>query len=170
MKITPSLLFSYLQCPHRPWREIYGPQQEKSEEQNPFLELLWENGVIHEGEVIKDFAQEYLDLSKGTTEERIYRTKEALSNKVKFIYQGIIQHGNMFGIPDLLLLDKDGYYQPIDIKSGSGLIGAEEETGEEGKLKKHYAVQLCLYSNVLILMGFAKERKGIILDGNKNLI
>jgi len=43
MFITASKLYDYLQCPHRVWRDVYGPQEEKMET-NSFVKLLWEKG------------------------------------------------------------------------------------------------------------------------------
>lgn len=170
MKITPSLLFNYLQCEHKPWRDLYGPKEEKSTEVNPFLELLWENGVLHEKEIVSSFKEDLLDLSKGTIEERLLQTKQAMDSGVKNIYQGVIQFGDMFGIPDLLSYENNVGYIPTDIKSGSALEGEDSEHGIEGKQKKHYAVQLCVYSDILINLGYLKEKKGYILDGDKNLV
>ncbi len=107
---------------------------------------------------------ELVDISKGSIEERIAQTTEAMKNDTPLIYQGVIMYGDLLGIPDLLRKLPDGFYVPVDIKSGSGMEGADEEVGEEGKPKKHYAVQLCLYVEVLCRLGFAKEKRGIILD------
>ena len=49
MNITASSLYDYIQCPHKVWRDIYGPQEEKIQETNPFVQLLWEKGVIFPG-------------------------------------------------------------------------------------------------------------------------
>lgn len=163
MYITASLLYNYLQCPHRVWRDIYGPQDEKDQETNPFVELLWQKGVQHEEKTITKIG-EYLDLGKGSLDERSEKTLEALKNKTPLIYQGVLKHENMLGIPDLLKLLPDNSYMPIDIKSGMGLEGADEETGDEGKPKKHYAVQLCLYNDLLKKLGFASHNNGKIID------
>ncbi len=53
---------------------------------------------------------------------------------------------------------------PIDIKSGAGFEGVDEETGDEGKPKLHYAVQLCLYNELLNKLGFANHKNGNIID------
>jgi len=45
--ITASMLYDYTQCPHRIWRDIYGPQDEKIKEINSFVKLLWEKGINH---------------------------------------------------------------------------------------------------------------------------
>jgi len=169
MKITPSLLFNYIQCPHKPWRDIYGPKNEESIESNPFLQLLWEKGVQHEKDVISSFTESFEDLHEGTIEERLIRTRKAMDSGKKFIYQGVIQYANLLGIPDLLTLE-DGCYYPIDIKSGAGLDGIDEESGEEGKPKKHYAVQLSLYVDILIKMGFTSQRKGFIIGADKTKV
>jgi hypothetical protein len=66
----------------------------------------------------------------------------------------------LISIPDLLELQDDGQYFANDIKSGAGLIGENEEEGIDGKQKKHYAVQLAVYSDILIRMGYSKKRKG----------
>ena len=31
-------LYDYTQCPHRVWRDIHGPQDEKVQETNPFVQ------------------------------------------------------------------------------------------------------------------------------------
>lgn len=169
MKITPSLLYDYYNCPHKVWRDKYGPKEEEIQEDNPFVNLLWERGVQHEKEIIQNFKYEYLDLSEGSIDERIEKTRKAIIEKTRYIYQGIIQTQNLFGIPDLLELREDGNYIPVDIKSGTGFEGSDEFGEEENKQKKHYAIQLCLYVEILEALGILKEKKGFIIDkeGNK---
>jgi len=167
--ITASKLYDYIQCPHKVWRDVYGPQDEKIQETNPFVELLWNKGVLHEEKVIASLG-EYLDLSDGTLDERFEKTVEALKNKIPLIYQGVLKHGNLLGAPDLLKLMPDGSYMPIDIKSGSAFEGgSEDEDSEvEGKPKLHYASQLCLYNELLKKLGFAEHDNGKIIDIHHN--
>jgi len=168
MLITASKLYDYLKCPHRIWRDIYGPQKEKIIETNPFVQLLWDRGVSYEKKVMGSLG-EYLDLSEGSIEERFEKTKKALQNNVPLIYQGVLIKDDLMGIPDLLEITSNGKYIPIDIKSGMGVEGAGDEEG--GKLKDHYAVQLALYCDVLSNLGFKNDKQGIILDikGNRVL-
>jgi len=63
-----------------------------------------------------------------------------------------------------LQLTPEGNYVPIDIKSGMGLEGVSEEEEDEGKQKKHYAVQLALYIEALNGLGFETAKQGYILD------
>jgi uncharacterized protein len=164
---TATQLYSYTQCPHRVWRDIHGPKQEKSPETNPFVELLWRKGILHEEKVIRRIG-DILDLSEGSHDERFKKTTEAMKAKTPLIYQGLLKHKTLLGIPDLLKLQPDNTYIPVDIKSGMAIEGVDEEKGKEGKYKKHYALQLCLYAELLINLGFAHERKGIIIDAHKN--
>lgn len=170
MLITASKLYDYLQCHHRVWRDLYGPQAEKNPEPNPFVELLWEKGVSREKEVIKQLGQ-MLDLSSPNKEDQFRKTTEAITAKTPLIYHGYLRWENLAGEPDLLRLNSDGTYTPIDIKSGRGLEGEDSETGDSGKPKRHYAVQLALYSEILIALGFATKHSGEIYDiDNKTII
>jgi len=163
MNITASLLYDYTQCPHKVWRDVHGPQEERIEEVNPFVQLLWERGVQFEKEVIKDIG-EYLDLSEDSFDEREKKTTQAMKDGSPLIYQGVIRSGNLMGIPDLLKKQRDGNYTPIEIKAGKGYEGDEDE----GKPKKHYAVQLALYIEILKDLGFIQEKSGIIFDIKRN--
>ncbi|PLX25739.1 hypothetical protein C0580_01520 [Candidatus Parcubacteria bacterium] len=165
--ITASKLYDYMQCPHRVWRDIYGPQDEKIKKTNPFVQLLWDRGIVYEKEVISKSGK-LLDLSNGSLEQRFKSTIEAMNKKTPLIYQGVLINDNIVGIPDLLKLMPDGTYIPVDIKSGAGREGVDENEGEEGKLKKHYAVQLALYVDVLNKLGFENKKQGLIIDINGN--
>ncbi len=167
MNITASKLYDYMQCPHKVWRDKYGPQDEKIKETNPFVQLLWDRGVFYEKEVISKIG-DFLDLSKGSLEDRFKKTIEAMKNDSPLIYQGVLMTDNLVGIPDLLKRMPDGFYVPIDIKSGMGREGVDEESGSEGKLKKHYAVQLALYIDALNRLDFENQKIGTILDIHGN--
>ncbi|OGG14410.1 hypothetical protein A2773_01985 [Candidatus Gottesmanbacteria bacterium RIFCSPHIGHO2_01_FULL_39_10] len=163
MNVTASKLYDYFQCPHRVWRDIYGPQEEKSHETNPFVELLWEKGVLREKMVVKSLGR-LLDLCFGDNEERFRKALEAMKTGSPLIYHGYICWENLAGEPDLLRKNDDGTYFPIDIKSGRGMEGVDEAEGEVGKPKKHYAAQLALYAEILIQLGFASKHIGEIFD------
>ncbi|HPX94742.1 MAG TPA: TM0106 family RecB-like putative nuclease [Candidatus Moranbacteria bacterium] len=163
--ITGSKLYDYIQCPHRVWRDVYGPQEEKIQETNPFVELLWKKGVAHEERVVAKVG-EYLDLREGKLQDRFVQTIEAMKKGAELIYQGVLVYGQLKGIPDLLRKMPDGSYVPIEIKSGMGVEGVDEDDEEEGKPKKTYAVQLCLYIELLNILGFSKSRRGFVIDSS----
>jgi len=167
MYITASKLYDYTQCPHRVWRDAWGPKDEKIKEINSFVQLLWDKGIYHEDKIIKKIGK-FLDLRKGNLNERFEATISAMKAKTPLIYQGVLRHGELLGIPDLIRLQSDGTYIPIEIKSGMGLEGGDDETGEEGKPKKHYAVQLGLYVDLLEQLGFEHKNKGIVIDLHGN--
>lgn len=168
MNITAKLLYDYIQCPHKVWRDVYGPQEEKILKTNPFIELLWQKGLQHEEEIIRGIGK-YVNVSEGSIEERIFKTISEMQKGTSLIYQGVLQYQDLLGIPDLLRRVPDGEYIPIDIKSGAGLEGIDEE-GIEGKPKKHYAVQLCLYSEILKKLKFSEKNKGLIIDIYRNQV
>lgn len=166
MYITASKLYDYIKCPHRVWRDAYGPQEEKIQEINPFVQMLWDRGVSHEKNVICGIG-EYLDLSEGTFKERMKETIEAIEDETPMIYQGVLCYENYLGIPDLLKRMPDGKYIPIDIKSGSGVEGEDEDFTEEGRPKKNYAVQLCFYIDLLKKLNIPNTGTGKIIDIHK---
>lgn len=163
MRLTASKLYDYIQCPHKVWRDAYGPMDEKILEVNPFVQLLWDRGILHEKETIARLG-DYLDLGEGTAEERLEKTLTAMRQKTPLIYQGLLRYENLYGIPDLLKLLPDGSYMPIDIKSGMAMEGIDEEDEESGRPKKHYAVQLCLYVELLHKLGFQNDLIAGIID------
>ena len=116
--ITGSKLYDYIQCPHRVWRDVYGPMDEKIMEPNPFVELLWNKGMQHEEKIVSSIG-EYLDLREGAIQQRFVATLQAMKDGVPLIYQGVLFSGNLKGIPDLLKKMPNGDYAPIEIKSGS---------------------------------------------------
>jgi predicted RecB family nuclease len=169
MKITASHLYSYDTCPHRVWRDVHDDQSLKAEP-NEFVQLLWEKGVQYENEVIDAFEGEHeiLDLSKVPVGQRAEATLEAFSEKVALIYHGRLEVDDLVGEPDLLELQPNGEYMAIDIKSGMGLQGGDGF--EDGKPKRHYALQIALYTDALRRLGFATHYTGKILDSTGKII
>jgi len=163
MFITASKLYDFIQCPHKVWRDAYGPQEEKIDDKNPFVELLWEKGVLHEREIISKIGS-FVDLSSGTLEERIDKTLREVKKGAPLIYQGVLNYKDLLGIPDLLRRMPNGNYLPIDIKSGKGFEGLDDSEEEEIMPKKHYAVQLSLYVEILLSLSLASEKKGAVID------
>src|SRR5512132_690252 len=162
-QITASHLCSYLRCPHRIYRDAFDDPADK-DPPNEFVQMLWEQGTQYEAEIIADMRgqRELLDLSAVPTGERAVKTLEALSQRVPLIYHGRLQTEELLGEPDLLELLPDGEYRPVDIKSGMGLEGQDEDN--EGNYKKSYAVQLALYTDALRQLGYATHCRGAIWD------
>lgn len=169
MNITASDLYSYTKCPHRVYRDAFDDQKLK-DPPNEFVQLLWEKGVKYEREVIakQKGKIDILDLTGVPQEERFSKTVEAMKNKTPYIYQGALEVDELLGRPDLLELQPNGEYVPIDVKSGMGYDGEDDEG--EVKLKKNYAVQIGLYVDALIRLGFLSQNYGKILDSEASIV
>lgn len=124
-----------------------------------FVQLLWERGNAYEKEVISRLTVPFLDLSAHFGDERERLTLEAMRRGESLIYAGRISADDLLGDPDLLRREGGGYVAG-DIKSGSGQEGPDDEA----KLKKHYAVQLALYTDILERKGFAASRRPFVWD------
>ncbi|MCK5103308.1 MAG: TM0106 family RecB-like putative nuclease [Cyclobacteriaceae bacterium] len=163
MNITATKLYNYIKCPHRVFRDAFDDPSLK-DPPNDFVQLLWENGIAHEKDMIelKKGEGEILDLSVIPVEARFERTIKAMNEKKPLIYQGRLEVDNLVGNPDLLQLQENGEYVPIDIKSGMGY--RESDTSEDVKLKKEYAVQIAFYVDVLNKLGFLSKNYGVILN------
>ena len=158
MKITASMLYSYTTCPHRVSLDLFGNPEER-DETSPFVELLWDRGHAFELETMESLGVPFLNLREYPIDEREGRTMGAMEEGVELIYGGRISHGQLLGEPDLIRRTSSGYV-PGDIKSGAGLEGASDES--DGKPKKHYAVQLGLYSEILQAIGAADSKAAFV--------
>lgn len=156
--ITAAMLYDIVQCPHRPSMDLFGNPKDR-DEINPFVQLLWEKGTAFEHEVISGVETPIVDLSRFSGDEKEQKTMEAMIDGAPLIYGGRISVHDLLGDPDLLRLVGTAYVAG-DIKSGSGEEGFEETA----KLKKHYGVQLALYTDILERKGMAASRQPFVWD------
>ncbi len=159
-KISADMLYNYNQCPHRLYLDLF-ENPDKRNRESAFLKLLWERGIDFEEEVMANLKKPFLDLSSYSGQEKETKTLEAIQLGVPLIYSGRISIENLVGEPDLLVKEEDGYIAG-DIKSGSALENENDES--EGKLKKHYALQLNLYTDILEKLNFASSKPPFIYD------
>lgn len=158
--ITAAMLYDWTQCPHRPYVDLF-TNRAKRDETSPFVKLLWERGTAYELEVMAGVQQPVRDLSSYTGDEKERKTIEAIQNEVPLIYSGRVTVDDLLGEPDLLQREGDGY-RAGDIKSGAG------EEGDNGKPKKHYGVQLALYTDILERLRLSSSRRPFVLDIHGN--
>ena len=158
--ITASMLYDLVQCPHRVTMDLF-EDFSKRDPINPFMQLLWEKGNAFEKEVIEGLQVPFVNLRPFSDQEREQLTTEAMLRGDTLIYGGRIRADDLLGEPDLLRR-KQGGYVAGDIKSGAGVEGGNEDT--DGRPKKHYAVQLALYTDILERMGFSGGRTPFIWD------
>jgi uncharacterized protein len=158
--ITASMLYDYVQCPHRVFLDLF-EEPKRRDPISPFVQLLWERGSAFERETIEKLEIPFENLRVYSAEEKEGLTAEAMKKGDSLIYGGRIRIGNLLGEPDLIR--KDGsVYVAGDIKSGAGFEGMSEESG--GKPKKHYAVQLGLYTDILDKLGMSAGHIPFVWD------
>ena len=160
-RITASQLYSHLNCPHRVAMDLEGDPALR-DPVSPFVQLLWERGTAHEREVIAGLGMPFLDLSVLSGDAKEHATREAIARREPLIYSGRLSVHELLGEPDLLRLEGGGYVA-IDIKSGAGEEGPEEEE-DDRRPKKTYGVQIALYTDLLERMGLSPGRYGYIWD------
>jgi uncharacterized protein len=152
------MLYNLTSCEHRLFLDTFGDLSQRGEP-NAFIQLLWEKGTLFEKEVMTALDLPFLDLSPYQGEDKEYRTREAIEQGVPLIYSGRLSVDNLVGEPDLLRKEGTGYVAG-DIKSGSG----EEGEDDKATLKKSYAVQLGLYTDILERLKWSPGRWGFIWD------
>jgi len=152
------MLYDLLSCPHRVKMDLFEDPL-KRDEPNPFVQLLWEKGTLFENEVMENLQIPFLDLLGFKKEEKARLTLEAMQRGEPLIYSGRIQDNGLLGIPDLLRKEPGGYIAG-DIKSGAGEEGPEDLSTP----KKHYAVQLALYTDILERKGLSAGRRAFVWD------
>ena len=158
--ITASMLYDYVQCPHRVYLDLFG-DPERRDPVSAFVQLLWERGSAFEKETIEKLKIPFENLRVYSAEENQRLTMEAMKRGDSLIYGGRIRTGDLLGEPDLIRKEGGGYVAG-DIKSGAGFEGMNEES--EGKPKKHYAVQLGLYTDILDKLGFIAGHTPFVWD------
>jgi len=126
-----------------------------------FVQMLWERGSAFEQETIEKLQIPFENLRVYSAEENEQFTLEAMKRGDSLIYCGRIRSGNFLGEPGLIRKNDSGYVAG-DIKSGAGFEGMSEESG--GKPKKHYAVQLGLYTDILDELGFSAGHSPFVWD------
>jgi predicted RecB family nuclease len=141
-------------------RDLFDNPEER-DPVSPFIELLWEKGQAFEQEVIDGLKLPFTDLSGLAKAERERETAAAMERGDDLIYGGRIRAKDLLGVPDLLRRQGSGYIAG-DIKSGAGVEGAADDV--EGKPKKHYAVQLALYTDILEKLGLSAGRSPFVWD------
>jgi predicted RecB family nuclease len=161
-RITASLLYNHLTCPQRVALDTFGDPARR-DPVSPFVQLLWERGTLYETDVVARLGVPFTDLSTLAGEAKETATREAIARRDPLIYNGRLTVDELLGEPDLLRLEGAGY-AAIDIKSGAGEEGGDPDTGEDGKPKKTYGVQIALYTDLLERLGVSTGRFGYVFD------
>lgn len=160
VRVTASMLYDLVSCEHRPWMDLHADAALR-DPVNPFVEMLWRRGRMHEDEVVRDGAMDAANMRDVPVADRARRTLECMRARMPLIYGGRLEVDDLVGEPDLLRLESGGYV-PGDIKSGAG----EEGPSDDRRPKKEYAMQLALYVDALERLCLGAGRHAFVWDVN----
>ncbi|WHZ23062.1 MAG: TM0106 family RecB-like putative nuclease [Nitrospira sp.] len=155
---SPSDLIRYLASPFSSWMDRYyleNPGAIIPDEATEDEKLVAQTGDLHEQTVLNDLKSStatVIEISKNDASCAREQTLSAISAKVPIIYQAALEGGQFSGFADFLMLDESGRYQVWDTKLAR-------------TPKPYYAVQLCCYSEMLVVMTGTQisDKFGIIL-------
>src|SRR5665811_499604 len=83
--ITASMLYNFVQCPHRVTMDLYADPALK-DKVSPFVQLLWERGSLYEEEVIEGLSLPFVDLSHYAGDEKEQQTLDAMNRRDCLLY------------------------------------------------------------------------------------
>ena len=98
-----------------------------------------------------------LKLSPYAGDEKGRRKFEAMQGREALIYSARITADELLGDPDLLRCERVGYVAR-DIKTNPG----EYDDEDNAELKKHYGVQLTLYTDIMKRRGLGTSRRPFV--------
>ncbi len=131
-------VLDYNQCNYKTSLDFINPPKNFPELNDPWLEIVRKIGIEHEQKVLAKLESEYkvtkIDDSLSFI-ERKNLTEKAIKSNAEIIYQGVLSYQKYNGIPDLLIR-KNNYYEPCDIKSSFSL-------------KSENIIQICHYAYLL---------------------
>ena len=157
-KLTGEHFYSFFQCPHWIWYDLYGDPSKKGQV-SPLIEMIYRHGLRHEREMIKSrvFDEIKPELFKDL-DEAFLSTLE-LMKQGKNVYHGVLMDTHWVGIPDLLEARPgksklgDHYYVVYDIKSSR-------------EIKDEYKFQLVFYSLILERIQGVLPKEAYIINGD----
>ena len=159
--VTASMLYDLVSCPHRVAMDLFADPARSVTRQIHSSSSSGRQARFSSNRSSKVWRcpAPIFPWSAGDEKERL--TLEAMQRGDFMIYSGRIQAVGLLGGPDLLRREGDGYMAG-DIKSGSGEEGPEDHS----RPKKHYAVQLALYTDILERKGLSAGRRAFVWDIN----
>jgi len=159
--IRATNFYEYVKCPRKVYMNFFGDHDKKQ----PYSEFMQEK--FQEGRDFEEQIANELEFKQPDDElsypDAFKQTVDLMKNKADMIYQGILLHENLIGIPDFLEKKKgksnfgNYYYQVCDVKSG---LSAKPE----------YIMQVTFYSYMLEQIQGYMPPKACLILGNKSKI
>jgi uncharacterized protein len=158
-------LRDFLACEHVTWLEgqvARGEAERPSGAPDPMSQLLFKRGRQHEADYLAGLEQRGVVVARIPYQSSrplaaVEATHASMRAGEAVIYQGVLQHGEWFGIVDFL--------ERVERPSGLGAWGYEVADTKLGShVKPEYLLQLALYSDLLAdAQGEAPERMHVVL-------
>ena len=181
---SPSDLTLFAESPWASWLERLAREQpthplaSAMDAPDAFLQMLGRKGAESEAAVLRSLREscrdDWIDLSavRGSAEERVAATQDALAKRPAVIYQAPLLGGGFFGIADFLVrVDDDADRAPIAEAPGAAAGTATQYMVWDAKLGRHprpsQVLQLCCYAEMLAAQqGAPVERVGLVLGAS----
>jgi uncharacterized protein len=170
-RITATMFYKHLRCPHWVYWDIHGDESDKAEV-NELTQKIWEHGVVHEKEVVGHYGDFDEVPEYGDENDLFERTAELMVKGSKIIYHGRLIDGAWVGVPDLLFKTSlplgrrsklgDYIYEPYDIKSS--YIERPEDVKDE------YRFQLAFYALILEKIQGVRPEYGHLIDAEMRTV
>jgi uncharacterized protein len=169
-KITASMFYKYLRCPHWVYWDINGEDKDKGRT-SELTQKIWEHGVVHEKEVVESYG-EYDEVAAVDEAEGFAETVRLMKSGARIIYHGRLVDGSWVGIPDLLFRTSlplgrhsafgDYIYEPYDIKSS--------HLDREENIRDEYKFQLAFYALILEKIQGVRPEYGHLIDADRRTV
>lgn len=138
--VTGSMLRDFVQCERRVHHDLHTPTSEK-DEVSDFIQMLWENGSVHEHKVLSRLEGHVIDLREVAIPDRARETGRALKTEAQYILGARLEVDDRLGMPDVLERT-ESEWRAGDVKSGAALE-------KNGRPRLEYAVQVAHYASLL---------------------
>jgi len=158
--ITASQSRNYVLCPRKVYLDIYGSKEKKIPPAEFMLKKA-EEGREFELVVASKFKHKKPHYRIGDLKTGAKETLDIMQKGESLIYQGVISHNNLVGIPDFLEKEKgkskfgDFHYTVSDIKTGLSV-------------KKKYVVQVIFYAYLLSKIQGVLPKKVYLILGDES--
>jgi predicted RecB family nuclease len=156
--ISASMLRDLLLCERKLALDLVG-HQDRREPTSPFVQMLWRDGLAHEGEVLAGIPGSITDLRGLAREDREIGTSIAISSRAPVILGSVLRYDDLVGMPDVLRWTDRGH-TAFDVKAGSATEGPRHA------YKQSYLVQVAHYAHLLELSHQGRSDVAGIIDRN----
>ena len=154
--ISGSTIRDLLLCERRADLDLNGDPAAR-DPVSPFVQMLWSEGMAHEGRVLASLPGPVTDLRGLDRAEREKGTVHAIAAGAPTILGAVLRHGDLIGMPDLLRMTPHGH-AAADVKSGAAT------SGPKGAYRREYLVQVAHYAHILDQTGLGRGDVATIVD------